>query len=144
MALEDIFAFEEHTRAAGAGELGEEALVEEVRRRYRKRGGGSLVDLLLDAELVQARSRLTTDERFLAMMHQANEYERESERIRRHLEARQALVEQMRQAEELGRIRRAKSRGGKRCDPRRAAVVAFIASRLSDSDYFDNCGAIWA
>lgn len=137
MALEDVIALEEHARAAGAGELGEDALLEEVRRRYRERGGGSLVDLLLDGELAEARRRPTEYERILAMLGGGGALERELQRMRRY-------TEEIREAEEAGRVRWAKSRGGKHRDPLRAAAIAVVVSCLSGSDYLDTCNAVWA
>lgn len=138
MALEDLFALEEHARAAGAGELGEEALIEEVRRRYRQQGSGSLVDLLTDEELGQARRRPTEYERVLAMLDGASELERELRWIRSVAQEHEAVLSLISEDQERRRIRLAKQKGGLRRDPLRNALVAFIASRISSSDYFNS------
>lgn len=143
MSLDELFALEKHARAAGAGSLGEDALVEEVRRRYRERGGGSLVDLLLDEELVEARHRTTEYERLLAWLEAPNELERELERLRRPHEAFENLLRQIDEANEAERIRLAKSQGGQVRDARRNALVAFIAASISSSDELDTCDRIW-
>lgn len=127
MTLSEMIEQQRLWDLAASGVLGEEALGEEVKRRYREQGGGSYVDLLSDRELYLARTRLSGSERFWKWVNEQASPCGEFFRRRRERASRRAKSEARR------RYR----------DPLRASLIEVIAEQLRESDELEHCEPMW-